>query len=252
MNQIVSTDGDVLDKDRTGLTINGWVPGKGLTLEVWGNQFGLCSLLPETSRIAMGDMILYAENNFGDTYTDFCDMWNRPLSTLANYVSCAKHVPMEVRKFHLGLLYSHHLQVARIHMIKPLPVDWKSIQNRLLVNAADNRMTVRELALLVDKEVERLTPKDNRSKDERLRLNMETVMVNGEEPVTVDHALKSVMPSTDNVPERHKDNDWVAALVLYYSRVTDMSREQALRGLARSMLSHLRQEGLLDDDSRDG
>lgn len=133
------------------LEASGAVTSTGLTLPhdlPWTRYAALAGLfgqLHRTSAFLLGDLLNFGEKIYGETYTQVCALTGLADSTLMNYASVCRYVPLPLRRQELS--FSHHAEVA---YLKP------EVQRSLLDKAVENdwnRSTLRdEVAPFRDKQ----------------------------------------------------------------------------------------------------
>jgi hypothetical protein len=102
----------------------------------------MCVKVRETANWVLGDILLYAER-FGESYAQLEAATGYRQSTLMNYVSVSKRVPLERRRPNLS--HGHHAEVAALD---PAEQDeWLDEAERQLWNRDDLRTRLRALRM---------------------------------------------------------------------------------------------------------
>lgn len=130
------------------LSRTGFLIPDGLTYEEWAAMGPTLIDIAQASMWWVGDWLLYGEHHYGEKYQQAIDATGYAASTLKNAQWVSDRFPPEERDERLS--HSHHVKVAGLE---------KSVRTDLLRRAADEHMTVGEIAgrakALAGKEPER-------------------------------------------------------------------------------------------------
>lgn len=116
----------------------GYVIAPGLPVEEWVAVVKHLDRQSEAINFMVGDLLVYGEKSYGETYKAAKEATGRSEKTLANWKSVAKGVAPEVRT--LDVSFTHHAAVAALPAAK---------QTELLQKSKEENLSVAALTVLV-------------------------------------------------------------------------------------------------------
>lgn len=138
MNTLTLTDNKDIEYSSFRFTKNSVVPLGNPTLEQWKDAWQFVGRADGAVRFWRGDLIRFAENEYGEMYTQYINDFNKDYQTLRNDKSVADNIEMSRRRDNLS--FSHHEEVAW------LPSDE---QEKLLDIAEDKQLNRNEFRRVV-------------------------------------------------------------------------------------------------------